>query len=251
MAQGAAGNFQVITHLPGNPQLPVLPNPADPKTGLDDPFAILASITQLQFPDSVLAVLGAGPGVANGFAQVYLNGIGGTPNPVDFGNITANKQLTVTVHNTYRFPVSITAVDVSAVSGVTVLSPGLPIAVPSFDSIVFTFEAALLGDATFDAAVEFTHDLGSFSIRMIGRRVILFNTVPQRPIQEQVTFGTNVMKTQDGSEQVMSWRTTPRSRIAYHIRFTDDIERSTLVSSRVLRQSPESPRWRPPRAHRR
>ena len=230
MAQGAAGPFRPLFHTPGNPQLPVLPNPADPKTGLDVPFITGASITARRFDVNVLSVLAAAPGVARGFAQDYMFGLGGTPNPIDFGNITATKQAIVTAHNTFRFPVQITAVDVSAVSGVTLVTPGLPVTVQSFASTVFTFEANLVGDPTFDALVTFTHAQGSFTIRMIGRRVILFNTVPQRPIQEQITFGTDVMPSEDGSEQAMTWRATPRSRVTYNIRHTDNKERTTLLN---------------------
>lgn len=230
MAQGAAGIWQRLYTAPGNPQLPVLPNPADPKDGLADPFATVGSITQVRFAETVLEVLGAGPGIAKGFAQTYLNGLGGTPNPIDFGNITATKQAIVTAHNTYRFPVNITAVDVSLVSGVTLLAPGLPISVGSFGSIVFTFEAELLGDPTFDALVTFTHDQGSFQIRMIGRRVVLFDTIPQRPINEQVSFLSDIMQAHDGTEQVMTARTTPRSRVRYNMRLTDNKERTTLLN---------------------
>jgi hypothetical protein len=230
MAQGAAGVFQRIATTPGNPELPVLPDPNDPKGLLNDLFVTGAGITQVAFPANVLSIFSAGPGVANGFAQAYLNGIGGTPNPIDFGNITATKQAIVTVHNTFRFPVDVTAVDVSGVSGVTLLTPGLPISVPSFGSIVFNFEASLVGDPSFDALVEFTTDEGNFSIRMIGRRVVLFETVPQRPIPEQLTFGSDIMQSVDGSEQVMSWRTTPRSRVTYVIRFTDNKARTSLYN---------------------
>jgi len=230
MAQGAAGVFQRIFHAPGNPELPTLPDPNADKDGLEDLWTTGAAIVQQQFPQVVLDINAAAPGVANGFAQFYLDGLGGTPNPVDFGNITATKQAIVTAHNTFRFPVNITAVDVSQVSGVTLITPGLPIAVPSFGSIVFTFEADIFGDPSFDALVTFTHDEGEFTIRMIGRRVILFEIIPQRPIREQVTFGSDLMQSHDGSEQVMSWRTTPRSRVQYHVRFTDNKERTILYN---------------------
>lgn len=231
MAQGAAAPFVALFHDPGNPQLPVLPNPSDPKEGIVDPFAEdSASITQVAFAQNVLSIFAGAPGPARGFAQAYLNGIGGTPNPVDWGNITATKTRTITVHNTHRFPVEVQTVDVSAVSGVTLIDPGLPVSVPSFGSVVFTFEAGLAGDPTVDGAVIFNHDLGLFAIQMVGRRVIIFNTIPQRPITEQVTFGTDVMVSSDGTEQVMGFRTTPRSDVKFLIRHTDDEERTRLLN---------------------
>lgn len=238
MAQGAASPFQRIFHAPGNPQLPVLPNAADPKEGIlpviPKEAIASASVVAIRIPQTVLPVSAAAPGVADGFAQFYLNGIGGTPNPVEYGDITATKTRTVTVHNTFRDAVEISAVDLTdpGLSGVTLLSPGLPISIPAFSSQVFTFEAALIGDPTVDGEAIFTHDVpGSFTIRMTGRRVIIFATVPQRPIIEQLTFGTDVMDSHDGSEQVMTWRTTPRSIVQYDIRHTDDAERTAILNT--------------------
>ncbi len=231
MATGAAAPFQRFAHTPGNPQLPVLPDPAADKTGLDDPFLNGASVEVARFDERVLEVLGAGPGVANGFAQFYLDGIGGTPNPVDFGNITAAKQRIVTVHNTHRFAVSITALDLSAISGVTLLSPGLPVVVAPFSSQVFLLEASLDGIPDFDGLAVFTHDVpGSFTIRMLGRRVIIFDVMPQSKITEQLRFKTDLMISEDGTEQAMSLRIAPRSQVSLFVRETDNVKRTTLMN---------------------
>lgn len=238
MAQGAASPFQRLFHAPGNPQLPTLPNASDPKEGLLPviPKHAIATggINAPRFPETYLSQAAGAPGVARGFAQFYLNGIGGTPNPVEFGDITATKTRTVTVHNTYRDPVTISNVDTSGLglSGVTLLSPGFPIAIPAFSSQVFTFEATLAGDPAIDGEVVFTHDVpGSFTIRMTGRRVIIFRTIPQRPIVEQITFGTDVMDSHDGSEQTMTFRSTPRSIVQFDIRHTDNEERTGILNT--------------------
>lgn len=231
MANGANTNWLVLYHAPGNPQLPVLPNPGDPIEGLLYPFGTIASTTFLVGPldpENVLSVIGASPGIARGFAQTWLNGIGGSPNPVDFGNITAPKQATVTVHNTYRNAVTISAV--SAIDGMTLLSPVVPVIVPAFGSVVFTFEVAITGPATFDQNVTFTTSEGNFDIRFVGRRVIIFNAIPEAPMTERLTFGTDVMTSENGKEQVMSWRRTPRSIVNLKIREDNDKRRTTLLT---------------------
>jgi len=230
MATGAAGRFRVLTHAPGNPQLPVLPNPADPKTGLDDPFVSGAAITARRYPLQVLEVLGAGPGYARGFAQTFFNGVGADVQTLDFGNITAPKQATITLHNTYRFDVDLTAIDLSGVSGVTLISPGLPATIRSFDSVTITVEASLFGDASFDDVAFFTTDQNTFQVRMIGRRVIVFDFMPQREITEQVQFLTDAMTSHDGTTQAMNVRQAPRSIVTTFARLKDNAERGRLTN---------------------
>lgn len=228
MAQGAASPFTVLTHTPGNPQLPTLPNPNDPKTGLDDDFSSIAGIDAPRFEETHLAINSAAPGVAKGFAQTYFNQIGVAPNPIDFGNITAEKTRVVNLHNTNRTPCQVTAVDLSAVSGVVLDSPGLPITIEPFSSAQFTFTAALLGDTSFDANAIFTTDCGNLTLRMIGRRVIIISVFPQRAITEQLKFLTDNIISEDGSEQTMSLRLAPRSSVSMELRYTDILERAVL-----------------------
>ena len=178
MAQGGALGWSTVFHTPGNPQLPVLPAPSDPITGN---LVIFGDIATVRFGGGVpnlLVQTGAVPGVAGGYLKTYLNGIGGQPSPLEFGNITGVIEKTIDVFNTYREPRTITAIDLSAVSGVTLVSPLLPVVVPPFGTITFTFSAATVGDPTIEGVVTFTHDLGSFEILFTGRRLIIFETIP-------------------------------------------------------------------------
>jgi hypothetical protein len=230
MATGAAAPWSLIYHAPGNPQLPTLPNPSDPKEGIADGFGYVAGVRSPRVASNVLPRLSAAPGDALGFALTWLNGIGANLQTLDFGNITAPKQLSLTIHNTNRFAVDVTAIDLSAVSGVTLISPALPVTVPSFDSVVLTFEAALIGDNDFDADAIITTDTQTIVVRMIGRRVIVFNVVPQREITEQVEFLTDAMTADAGNTQAMSLRAAPRSIVSTFVRISDDDDRGRITN---------------------
>jgi hypothetical protein len=230
MAQGGALRWGTLFHTPGNPQLPVLPAPSDPITGDLRAYGDIASVRFGGGVPTLLVVNGALPGVAGGYLKTYLNGIGGQPNPLEFGNITGVNTKVVTAFNTYRDSRTITAIDLSGASGVTLVSPGLPVDVPPFGSIVFTFEASTVGDPTIDAIVKFTHDLGSFDIRFTGRRIIIFETLPQRPISEKISWVTDRMISVDGTEQVMEIRQLPRSEIKIVQRFTNQVERTRQLN---------------------
>ena len=112
----------------------------------------------------------------------------------------------------------------------TILSPGLPVVVPAFGSIVFTFEVSLAGDTSFDAEATFTNTAKNFDIRFIGRRVLIFQGIPEEGITERITFGTDVMISENGKEQVMSWRRTPRSEVSFIVREEDDVRRTRLLT---------------------
>ncbi len=230
MADGAASPFQRIAHTPGNPELPTLPAPGDPVDGLATPFGNIAGVTFGVPQVNILPIGGAGPGVARGFAQFYLDELGAFPDPVDFKNITANKERTITLHNTNRFTVDVSAVDLSALSGVSLISPGLPVTIESFASQIFTIEADVAGDASFDGLAVFTTTVGTLTVRVLGRRVIVFDAEPQRGITERITFLSDLMTSDDGTEQAMSLRLAPRSQLKLKMRHSDNTERAIMIN---------------------
>lgn len=229
MANFAASVFARLGHSPGNPQLPLLPGPGDPKVGKTSVFAKIGGVNY-RLPELFLEELGASPTRGLRFSDTFFDGLWVAPTVIDFGNITAAKQRTFTIHSTFATPCTVTAIDLSGVSGVTLLTPGLPITIQPFTTQDFVVEVALAGDTTFDAAALITSDCGNVLVRMTGRRVIIFDTVPQRPIVEQITFGTNIMVSADGSEQAMSWRPTPRSMVQLDIRQTNNQVRTNLLN---------------------
>jgi len=230
MADGAVAPWQLLFHAPGNPQLPALPGPGDPTEGLEDEWGTIAGGRFGSEPINILEVHGAAPGIALGYFGTYLNQVGGAPALIDFGNITAVKTRTVTIHNTFRDPITVSAVDVSQVSGVTLTDPGLPVIVPSFSSIVFTFEAGIVGDQAFDGLVTFTTTENPVIVRMIGRRVIVMDFIPRSGFDEQLRFKSDVMISKDGTEQAMSLAAAPRSMVKYTVHQLDDEERTALYN---------------------
>lgn len=231
MADGAAGPIRPVFHAPGNPQLPTLPNPNDPQEALVD-FAIDgAGITQGRPPATqFLDTLGGAPGTARGVAHPWLNKVGADQQLVDFGSVTAAKQRQVTIHNTNRFTVSMTAIDLSELPGITVVTPGLPVDITSQGSVVITFEASPTGPASFDDIAVITTSENVLRVRMVGRRVIIFNARPQRPMTERLGFITDNMIAVSGKEQAFSLRVAPRSLVTVEQRITDTVQRARILN---------------------
>lgn len=227
MADKGAYSFGVLEYSPGNPQFPVLP--VGPIQGtIVDPMVVGASLT---FEKGEVFILSTRSATTEDlFADWFLGTTWVSPVPVEFGNITATKTRDVVLHNTRRTPVTLTAVDVSAIPGLSVISAAPPIVIPPYTSITVTFEATTQGDPVIDDNVIFTVDGGDIPVRFTGRRLIIFNTIPQRPIDEKVAFLTDRMIALPGSEQVMALRRLPRYDVKIVQRFTDDVERSRQLN---------------------
>lgn len=226
MAIRSTGRFGFLRYEPGNPEFPTLPD------GLLSGHPInVAKAAGLTFRGPQIEILEKKSVNDIGrYGEWFFDGVWRSPNPVDFGNITSAKQRVVDVHNSFRTSITITAIDVSAVSGVTVDSPALPLTIEAFATAQIVFEASSTGDPDFDAEAVFTVDGVLLPLRMIGRRVIIFDTIPQRDITERLSFLTDTMIAHSGIEQVMSLRVAPRSIVSLQIRQTDDVERNRLLN---------------------
>ena len=227
MTDKGAFSFGVLELSPGNPQFPVLPT--GPLQGtIADPMLIGASLT---FEKGIVVTLAERSATKkNLFADWFLDTTWVSPVPVEFGNITATKTRQVILHNTRRSSVQLTAIDVSAIPGLTVISALPPIPIDSYSSITVTFEITTTGDAVIDDEVIFTVDGGEIFVRFTGRRLIIYNTLPQKPIKETIAFLTDRMIAVNGVEQVMELRQLPRSTIRLVERFTDNVRRSSQLN---------------------
>ncbi len=226
MADKGAFSFGVLEYSPGNPQFPVLPTGPIQGTIADAFDAAGLAVGR----GEVLTSADRSATKKDLFADWFLGTTWVSPVPVDFGNITATKTRQVILHNTRRTSVNLTAIDVSAIPGLTVISAVPPIPIAAYSSITVTFEVTTTGDPVIDDDVIFTVDGGTITVRFLGRRLIIYNTLPQKPIRETIAFLTDRMIAINGAEQVMELRQLPRSTIRLVERFTDDVRRSSQLN---------------------
>ena len=227
MADKGAFTFGVLEYSPGNPQFPVLPVGALQGTIAD--FDDAASLTFERATVITLEEYSA-PGIGSNFEAWYVGTTWVSPVPVEFGNITATKTREVTLHNTQRFAVDLTAIDVSAIPGLTVLSPPLTANIEAYSSVIVTFQVTTTGDAVINDDVIFTVNGIDIPVLFTGRRLIIFDTLPQKPISEKLSWITDRMISINGTEQVMEVRQVPRSEIKIVQRFTNQVERTRQIN---------------------
>lgn len=214
-----------LVYHPGNPLLPTIPAPGDPATLFLDEFATLAdTFFELpEYPQRPVDASGLPTTGAQGYADWYLNKIWATPVPIDFGDISDVKNFELTLYNTFRTTQQITDVDIP-VDGVDIFgltSPVLPIDLNSFGDEIVTVQADALGPNDFDDDITFTFGGGTFTVRTLGRRVLLLFAAAEAGAQEQLQFATNIMRSKDGTEQAFSLRLAPRSSIRYLFRMSE------------------------------
>lgn len=238
MADHSSARFSLLRWDAGNPEFPVLPDGID-SLHIIEIGRVPGLIDKQPLPENRL-VIHSTQGTARGFSDWFLDGIWRQPDPIDYGNVTAAKQREMTIHNTSRNSIQLTAIDLSALSGVTAIAPGLPRTIEAFDTITLTFEASVTGDPSFDDNALLTIDGLVLPTRMLGRRVIIFNMLPDVPIVEKMSWLTDNMVSIEGPEQAFSLRRAPRSKVTLNQKLTDDVERTTqqalILGAGYLRQ---------------
>lgn len=221
----AVSGFGLLVYHPGNPNFPLLPAPGDPTLGKLAEFGLGADLPFTSYRGRTPAPpIGQGATApASGFADWYLNTVWATPVPIDFGDISDDKDYEITLYNTYRTTQQITAIDIP-VAGVDVFSlssPVLPIDLNSFGDEVLTFRATTVGPNNFDEDITFTFGGGTFDVRTLGRRVLLLFAAAENGASENLSFATDIMRSKDGTEQAFSLRKAPRSIIRYIFRLSE------------------------------
>lgn len=241
--QSATSSFTSLQHNPGNPIFPTLPGAGDPNVGYISTWPTGASLFLPLFEERTSVVQSATGGV--GFGGWFLNQLWVTPVPIDFADIPDEKSIDVTFFSSYLDPVdmeSITipvdALDITAPAG----SPIFPITLSSFTDTIFTFTAAQAGPQQFDDDITIVVEGRSFTVRTLGRRVLLLFGEPENGAVEVLNFATNLMRAKSGIEQAFALRLAPYSVIQYTFRFPADLDyKRTLMEALLVGGAPLLP----------
>ena len=233
MAIRATGGFGLLYYTPGNPEFPELPDGVVVPHFID--LSRVAGFRAKVVPKR--RIFGSAP--ANDeqrFAGWQTDTTWISPTVIDFGVITSPIRATVSLYNTRFSSVDVTALDFGT-TGVSLISPALTQTLDPYGGVQFTIEAGLAGPDSFDEFVTFTTAAGPASFRVIGRRVLSLNLVPQRPIDEALRFKTDLLRSKDGSEKAYRLLRSPSSAVQIRVRQTDDLARIKLHNQFIAGES--------------
>lgn len=230
MAEFSGALLDPELYVPGNSAIGAAPDPDAPPR-LYEPRLLAVNLDSaagaIKGVDYSADLLDGG---AWFFDRVWL-----FPRPLDFGSIIGARQIAVNALNAFRAATrTLSAVDLSAVgAGVSLLSPPLPVTMVAQEARDLTFEATSDGPPSFDADAVLVFDHRSVTLRMVGRRLVLFWFPPESEVREVLEWRTAITQREDGTEQRQSLRTTPRQRIRFEVR-ADDEESAEASELRTL-----------------
>lgn len=164
----------------------------------------------------------------------FINQLWIKPRSLDFGNIITDRTLSLQIFSTYRPGTgrrSLNAVDTAAlgVIGVT-MDPAtvLPLPFEFMQSRTISYTADSTGVPSFNTNISFGFDIIDFLVQYLGTRLVLLPYVPEVPVQEQLSWVTDIMKSRSGEEQRHSLRAAPRQQINYNYNLDNDVDKAKL-----------------------
>lgn len=237
MSVRAAASFAIVRYDPGNPEFPTLPD------GVIVPHVLpvgtgggdLRARKGVDVPLQVRVMASAPADDEQRFAGWQTETTWVNPSIIDFGVIPSPVQRTVSLYNARTTPVEVTAL--SLPTGVSLISPALPVTLQPYGGDTFLLEASTTGDNEFDEFHVFTTSEGDVTVRLLGRRVFTINIIPQAPMRETLRFRTDLIRSTDGTEKAYGLLQSPSVTVDYHVKFTDDIQRIRFKNQFIAGES--------------
>jgi hypothetical protein len=158
------------------------------------------------------------------------------PVSIDFGNVLQQQSRTVEVWNSFTSSKTLNAITEAGTIGLTLFrpasAPSEPAVYAGLQSRIYTLQADTVGPAAIDATYDFDFAPDfSPTLFAIGQRVIAFPYCYERPFRETLEFRTDVIESENGSEQRISARQLPRQLFRAEYLITDSNERQRALNA--------------------
>lgn len=152
------------------------------------------------------------------------------PALIELGNILTTVTRDIEIYNSYRdTEQTLSTATNNAGTGVTFQDiPTLPATIPPNNGLVFQVQVSTQGQPTIDGTLDFTTSLYPLSITITGTRVVMMAWEPEGPIQENLEFLTNILRSANGKEQRIRVRNYPRQTFDYNFKIPDGHERHSM-----------------------
>jgi len=106
-------------------------------------------------------------------------------------------------------------------------SPEFPIVLPPFGSFTIDVSIAAIGPPNINGSLTFVFDNQEIVVAITGSRVVMFPFAPQAEMNETLEWATYIIEANDGTEQRVGARITPRQRIQMSV-LTQAVQDTTL-----------------------
>lgn len=147
--------------------------------------------------------------LSSSFFQDYYFRIHCTPLEINFGTISSDQQREFYVWNAYPYnQVHLYEILISDSSGITITGQSFPYALNALEELTYELNVTGLGSPTLNSQIQF--DFSDYPdplpLILTGGRIIKFDVIPEVPIEETWEWLTDVIVSEDGTEQRIDLR---------------------------------------------
>ena len=140
---------------------------------------------------------------ARSFFDDYYNRIHLTPKNIDLGNLLAVQTRDIQVWNAYIEPQLLDSIDSSGTDGVELEEPMLtPTLFAALELRHYTLSVSTSGAPIIDASYIFDFPLEDVTLKVIGRRVVIWAFKPNYPIRESLEWRTDIIPSFNGEQRI-------------------------------------------------
>lgn len=181
------------------------------------------------YPVSTTPLVRAGL-VARSYADDFYHRVHVVPPVLNIGNLLSVQTRQATVWNAHFTPQALSSIGAIGTDGITATGIVAPTTFAPLQESTFSITVATQGPASIAATYTFAFPAESPTLRVIGRRVVVFGHPPNwaEPVRERLTWLTDVLLTQAGTEQRIGLRAVPRRALEYALATRDRHQTNVL-----------------------
>lgn len=166
-----------------------------------------------------------------GYGAIWYNRIQITPSVIDVGNLITDKSTVVEVWNGYLTSKNFESLSYVNAEGIGITTPiPIPSTVSPLVANYYTVTVTTEGPSSIDASYVWTVDGVSYSLAILGNRIIVFPFAPNwsSPATESLAWLTTVERSYSGDEQRTRWRDAARRDMEFEVTISDYHEAARL-----------------------
>jgi len=151
------------------------------------------------------------------------------PPSLDLGNVLSAQVRQITIWNAqFNANLTVSSVANNVNGGIAVSGISPPVDLAEQSDVQFTVTADTTGPPVVSGSIDVTTSFAVFEIEVSGQRVTAFQFVPEIPVQERLEFSTDIIPSEDNSEQRRALRNTFRQVLTYKVAADDPTTRGKI-----------------------
>ena len=153
---------------------------------------------------------------AESYADIFYNRILVEPIFISLGNLITERQFTITVFNSYFENRTFDSLSGSNLDGILLTGPTVPLTLGPLQEIEYNLTVSLEGPPQINASyvLDFQGTEDDVTISITGNRIVLYPYLFQDQMTESLGWLTDIIKSNDGTEQRIKTRRAPRQSFA-------------------------------------